>query len=1047
MTDSLILRGRGLPETREESISREFHEWERRGRGWHVHDFTVDLEPPFRPFYFFEPEELPPLDDGRVPGFFDGLFSTDRNLALDSESTARNEAKLRRYREYLAEADEPDFCGYYHEDFVEIRLSLPGDYRIAQSVSGQFLSSLAYCSSPVGFEVVGNAESITVQFTSTEKDASQLRQQLEAHFPDLSFSGAQDEESYLTAKWINAGESMLIADFGLSENFLLPLETMRGFETDPLVPIIGGMSNLGNDEVGIFQVLFQKTKNDWPRTILDTISCFEGTEFFDHVPDFNRLARDKLSSPLFAVVIRMAAKSSDSNRSMQIVRNMSGGLAQLSRPSGNELIPLSNDAYDLRYHEQALLDRQSFRCGMLLNAAELVSLVHPPSQAVQSRKLERDRKRTKAAPAAAIGHALVLGENAHQDKTQEVSLSNDQRTRHIHLIGSSGSGKSTLLLSLIKQDLERGHGVCVIDPHGDLVDSVVSNVPDNRIDDVILFDPSDAEYPVGFNILQAQSQLEKTILSSDLVATFRRMSTSWGDVMDSVLANAILAFVESSRGGTLFDLKRFLVEKDFRKEFLKSVTDDGIIYFWENEFPLIAGKPQASILIRLDTFLRQSLIRNIVCQRDKKLDFRKIMDSRKVLLIKLSQGLIGEENGHLLGSMLVSRIYQSALGRQDSVDRPYFWLYLDEFHHFITPSMERVLSGTRKYNLGLVLAHQEFRQMQTRSQEVASSVLSNCYTRVCFRLGDTDAEKFSNGFSFFDSKALQNLGIGEAIARVERADYDFNLSISPLPKVSSEKASELRSTVARKSREAFAESRAAVEQELQSLRTSRPAISERTKDTEPIDSTKGSDVPKNRTGMTQDRSSVQPDVSSISAPIEKEQVLDKRNQQHRYLQSLVKKMAENKGFHVVIEKTVLGGAGKVDVSLESESVKIACEISVTNEPAYESQNIQKCLAACYDLVVLVSTDKRRLAKTKEIAIENITADELAKVQFLTPEEFHIWLDQIQISDEFAEGKVKGFKVKVKMKPVDEDENKVRRNAISEIVFGAMKRLRNKPDDK
>src|SRR5205085_10838865 len=131
------------------------------------------------------------------------------------------------------------------------------------------------------------------------------------------------------------------------------------------------------------------------------------------------------------------------------------------------------------------------------------------------------------------------------------------------------------------------------------------------------------------------------------------------------------------------------------------------------------------------------------CQKDNKLDFRGIMDTRKILLIKLSQGLIGEENAYLLGTMLVSRIYQAALSRQDSRERPHFWLYLDEFHHFITPSMERILSGTRKYNLGLILAHQEFRQMQARSQEVASSVLSNCYTRVCFTLDDADAEKFS----------------------------------------------------------------------------------------------------------------------------------------------------------------------------------------------------------------------------------------------------------------------------------------------------------------
>src|SRR5436190_4291680 len=159
------------------------------------------------------------------------------------------------------------------------------------------------------------------------------------------------------------------------------------------------------------------------------------------------------------------------------------------------------------------------------------------------------------------------------------------------------------------------------------------------------------------------------------------------------------------------------------------------------------------------------------------------MDGKKILFIKLPQGLIGEENAFLLGTLLVSRLYQAALSRQDTLDRPYFWLYLDEFQNFITPSMEGILSGSRKYNLGLTLSHQEFRQLQSRNQEVASSVISNCYTRICFRLGDSDAEKFAGGFSFFDAKALQNLGIGEAVGRIERAEHDFNLTISPLPRI------------------------------------------------------------------------------------------------------------------------------------------------------------------------------------------------------------------------------------------------------------------------
>ena len=336
--------------------------------------------------------------------------------------------------------------------------------------------------------------------------------------------------------------------------------------------------------------------------------------------------------------------------------------------------------------------------------------------------------------------------------------------------------------------------MCVIDPAGDLIDAVCASLPDSRLDDTILFDPADTEFPIGFNVLQGHSDLEKTLIASDLVAAFRRMATSWGDVMDATLANAVLAILESDRGGTLLDLKRFLVEKSFRDEFLNSVNDDNVRYFWTNEFPLVAGKPQASILIRLDQFLRQRIIRNIVCQKDNKLDFRSIMDDRKVLLVKLSQGMIGVENAHLLGTLIVTKLHQIALSRQDTTTRPFFAAYFDEFHNFVGPSIEPILSGIRKYNIGLALHHQGFRQVQSQSQEVAASVIANCYTRICFRLGDVDADRFAGGFSYFEAADLQNLGIGEAIVRVERADNDFNLKTNDPGKIDDARLEAKRST-------------------------------------------------------------------------------------------------------------------------------------------------------------------------------------------------------------------------------------------------------------
>ena len=327
---------------------------------------------------------------------------------------------------------------------------------------------------------------------------------------------------------------------------------------------------------------------------------------------------------------------------------------------------------------------------MILGSDELVSLVHLPSSSVRSHKLVRETKKTKPAPRIVQNNEAILGVNYHEGRERIVSLSPEQRTRHTHIIGASGTGKSHLLLSLLIQDLRAGNGFAVLDPHGDLIDRLLPYIPESRFDDVILFDPADEQHPIGFNILQAHSTLEKQLLSSDLVAVFKRLSTSWGDQMTSVLGNAILAFLESEKGGTLADMRRFLVEKEFRRAFLKSVTDHEVLYYWKKEFPLLSGRPQAPLLTRLDTFLRPKLIRHIVAQKENKLDFGHIMNSGKILLAKLAQGAIGEENSYLLGSLLVSKFYQLALSVR-SFRRPRGGRFTYTSMNSITSSHQRSL--------------------------------------------------------------------------------------------------------------------------------------------------------------------------------------------------------------------------------------------------------------------------------------------------------------------------------------------------------------------
>lgn len=1014
--------------TTEELIT-QFYDWEHRGRGWTVFDEAVDIEPLLVRLYLFDlSPEHPVTDDGRRETFFSRLLSNGRSQAVQSPALTEQRDRLADYKEYCEFASSLQSCGYFAHDFLELRLVFPNNFEVSKTVAENLLLSFAYASAPLSFEIIGTGKEIVIQMAVSEADSKSVVQQIKSHLPGCLIVETGD---HLSDSWIHGGEHRLIVDFGLSNEFFLPLNTIHS-DTDILTTLVGALSDLNHGEVGVFQVLFQKTRQNWAEEIQNALYIFEDTNFFENIPAASSLVKTKINRPIFACNLRIAARSAYSERSMQIVRSLAASLIPLANASSNEFIPLSNDGYSYSDHEGCLIDRQTFRSGMILNSDELVSMVHPPNRKVVSEKLVRESEQTKPAPAIAFNNEFAIGLNTHQGTTEEVSLSSQMRTRHVHLIGSSGSGKSTLLLGLIKQDLESGQGLCAIDPHGDLIEDVIANVPDRRLQDVILFDPSDSEFPIGFNILKANSELEKNLLSSDLVATFRRMSTTWGDVMDSVLANAILAFVESRQGGTLFELRRFLIEKDFRHEFLETVDDLSIHYFWENEFPHLGTKRQASILIRLDSFLRSKLIRNIVCQKDTKLNCRRVMDDKKVLLIKLSQGLIGEENAHLLGTLLVSKLYQTALSRQDSSDRPYFWVYLDEFQHFITPSMESILSGVRKYNLGLHLSHQEYRQMQSRSPEVASSVLSNCYTRICFRLGDADSEKFASGFSFFDSKALQNLGVGEAIARVERAEYDFNLEVERVPAVDQKTAEHRRRAILQNTRENFAKGKEEVEAELIAGNFSASKAAG-TKEDKPktSESTQG----KATQETASDRQSQKQEAADRSTePVPQ----SKEENTHRYLQNILKRIGEDNGFVVRLEQQVFGGIGRIDVVLEAKSLRIACEIANTNTAQYEIQNIQKGLAAGFDKVVVISNDKRHLTSIRKNAESVITENLLSRVHFLEPEHFHLFLEKLNAEPKTnsKDEKVKGYTVNVSYKDTSKTDQEIRKQVIAEILKNA-----------
>jgi hypothetical protein len=1022
----------------EEQLTEQFRQWEIRGRGWQVFPEPVSPEPPFVPFYGHYLPDTPVVDDGRKPTL---LSSFVRKLSqkLSTERPAP-----------LAPAEpeeEPEPVPLCRGPLTELQTSLPAKLDIGAEAVAQFLRNLTLCQEPIAFELLGTAKRVKVQFAAGEKDAPHVRRQLQAYFSEAVF---RPTESTLERVW-NAceGEDALVVEFGLAREFMFML---GGGKLDPFIGIVGALSELEPAELGLFQVLFQPVQEQWAESVLRSVTDGEGKPFFVNVRELTGAAEKKVSRPLYAAVVRIAAKAEIFDRALGIARDLASSLRMFAEPQGNELIPLENSQYPFDDHVEDMLRRQSRRPGMLLNSDELIGFVHLPSSAVRSPALERDTDKTKPAPAIARNATgLLLGDNVNVGESVPVRLTPDQRVRHIHIIGASGTGKSTLLFNLIRQDIEQGDGVAVLDPHGDLVDKVLGIIPHNRISDVVLVDPSDTEYPIGFNILSAHSELEKNLLASDLVSVFRRLSTSWGDQMDIVLRNAILAFLESNAGGTLSDLRRFLIEPNFRNQFLTTVHDPEVVYYWQKVFPHLTGsKSIGPVLTRLQTLLSQKSIRLMVSQPENRLDFAEIMDTSKIFLAKLPQGLMGTEDSYLFGTLLVSKFQQLAMSRQaqQMALRRDFWLYIDEFDNFITPSMAEILKGARKYRLGLTLAHHELHQLQ-RNADVASAVMSHPATRIVFRVGDEDAKKLAEGFSFFAAQDLKNLEVGQAIARVERSDFDFNLSV-PLPeKVDEEEAARRRQEVITASREKYGTPRAQVEAAL--LRASeieKPAEKVIPKPAVVEEKPPASDQAQAPAKIV---APVPPPPPVVAASQTKLHTVSERKvtvvladlgrggAQHQAIQQRIKQAAEALGFRSVIEKEVLGGQGSVDLLLERPGQTFACEISITTTIDHEVGNVAKCLKAGFPSVAVICIDGERLNKIEAAVAGSLGPDLAARVIYCQPDEFIARLQPLPLPIPKTAETRRGYKIKHTMRDLSPEEQGQREEAAIRSIAEAMRK--------
>jgi DNA helicase HerA-like ATPase len=994
----------------QEQATINFYTWEVRGRGYYHFDDPIDIEPPFTPFIPLPNTKEKFKDDGAISflGGIKKLFFTSNGRIPDEEP---------KDSEIVSVPINPQ------PKLECVGIVFSRGTTISISFMLELVNLLSFSRDTYSFEILAQRGRIEVQFTAHKNDYLRLFSHIKAFFPSaiLKTKEALDID-------FDFEKSVAIADFGLDNEFMLSIAQSDNLNIDPLTSIIAVLGTLNENEIAIFQVIFKGVTAPWSAQMQYAVSDGKGGSFFEGHPEFVLETKNKVSSPLFSVVIRVGAQGENDDDSKAIVQELAKSITRISTSQYNRLIPLSNEGYAYNDHLRNIFYRTSNRFGCILNTKELTHFVHYPNKTIVNEKLGLTGIKTKR-QSNPRSNGIYLGDNIHHGETYPVLLDMESRLSHTHILGATGVGKSTLIANMLLEDINQGLGCALFDPHGDICDDVLKRIPKNRINDVVFIDPSDIDFPIGFNLLEAKTEAQKIVLSSDIVSAFKRHASAWGDTMTSVLQNAVNTILENKSGGTLIELKRFLIEDRFRSVFLQNVNDPSLHYYWNNEYPMVK-KRIAPLLTRIDTFLRPKLVRYMLAQK-KGIDISECLAENKIVLLKLSQGLIGEENSYLLGSLFLAKFNQSALARQNQtrVERKPFMLYLDEFHNFITPSIERILSGARKYKLGITIAHQELGQIQDTS--LLNSVLSNPKTRICFRLGDNDSKKLEAGFSHFKQSDLQSLNRGEVIMRIGSSINDFNLTTKKLSDVSNDYSNKIIKSV----REKYTTSKEVIEELLIAMLPYQNKAHQKDKISPPKNRVV---IPKEKIIISEPKKKkceekLLKKPTTISAH-EREKIIAYENESteirtHTYLQSMIKKLGQDRNYKATTEYLTKDG-GRIDVVLEQNGLKIGFEISETNTPAYEVQNIKKCLKAGCIPVIMISKNKNHLNAIQKLANAALSKKDRNLVKFLQPDEIPKLLDGFAVFPQNQEEVIKGFRIVTEF---ENDDSTQMKNIKSRLV--------------
>ena len=603
----------------------------------------------------------------------------------------------------------------------------------------------------------------------------------------LIYTKFHDAEIKQNAVDSTFGKTQIINEFGLKRSKFFPLKTEISPDNDPYVLMAAILSNLDHFKEGIIlQITLRPFSESWWQQFirenfffvmgtLNSIRIFLAKPFLEaDFIDYYQEVKRKYEPKLFLASLRVLVYGEEKANLVEKLRLMQKVLAKLDNDDINSLQLIKTDKNDL---EEKFTQRLLSTKAMILNTQEIAALYHFPDKDldisnidhVSSKRLEPPRNLPKG-KFLENPQLSSFGLTNFRDQNISFGIKNNDRNRHLYIIGKTGMGKSKLIELLAITDIYQNKGLCVIDPHGDLASEILKYVPQRRINEVIYFNPADNDYPIGFNPLACQTPEAKHQVVTGFIAIFQKMfAHNWTNRLEHMLRFTVLALVEAGEA-TIIDIVRLLTEVEFRQNIIAKLEDPVVKNFWTHEFATWNEKFDNEAIIpiinQVGQFIANEYIRNVVGQTETAFDFQTAMQEGKILIINIAKGKLGEENTALLGSMIITKIQEATMARVNlpEKERKEFYLYVDEFQHFATEAFNQILSEARKFNLSLTIAHQYLNQL---TESIRKTVFGNIGSFVSFRVGPEDARFLSKEFTpGVKGEDLINLGLRDIYVKL-----------------------------------------------------------------------------------------------------------------------------------------------------------------------------------------------------------------------------------------------------------------------------------------